>query len=170
MKQINKQVVKVNILCYNETRIRGCYTLLPKKAKRFIVYPIMFIGIGLFLNEKYPEILQYFPTFKGIPDIVAISVFLYFVGYVYGTLSLIIPVHEIKSLLVMAVFFVLKMMLVIYLYTFAIYFYVFELSVMGIKVILKQKKVELPSIKFSREGISKILKPSKIESSHEFRY
>lgn len=114
--------------------------MLPRKTERLIYYPVGFIIVGIILSKKYPEMIYYVPPFADISIYIVLVFMLYFTGYVYGNISLLIRVRDFKSLLLNVTIFIGKLYLSIYLIPYAMIFIVIELISIPIIAKFKNRK------------------------------
>lgn len=112
--------------------------MLAKKVERLVYYPAGFIIVGLFLYQQYPDTLPFF----GETDVEKMySVFfLYYFGYIYGTLSLIIKATDFHSLLLIVGVILGKLFIAQFLAPYAFILLIIEIISLFIIAIMKLKR------------------------------
>ncbi|MBU8732489.1 hypothetical protein KM915_20795 [Cytobacillus oceanisediminis] len=118
--------------------------------KRLLVYPLVFIILTNVLYFNYPAARSEIDNYKNsLPfedsTMFSLILFGYLLGYVYGTLSLIIEVRSFRSILLLIIMFVLKLFFsMILAVSFGIFVLPFELVIILLFGFKKSKKIIRP--------------------------
>ncbi len=134
-------------------------------TKQFILYPLLLIVVLSYVENRYEGFilietihqtveLMYTDLYldRVIPSTQAqILIHYYMIGFSYGTLSLFIQVHKLRSIIAMAIVLFFKLGISIFYCVFAYPILILEVIVLAVAIPIRRKQLKNFKIKFEEE-------------------